>query len=59
MKYLNWFLLDRRSKSVTASSCRVTAFQAPRTLKRCRPEAARMNILVRLQRQHRKVPKTK
>jgi len=44
---------------VTASSCRVMAFQAPRTLNRCRPEAARTNILARLQRQQRKVPKTK
>lgn len=44
---------------VTAISWRETAFQAPRTLKRCRPDAARTKIREMLQRQQRKVPKTK
>ena len=44
---------------VTAISCLVTAFQAPRTLKRWRPEAARTNSLAMVHRQQRKVPKTK
>jgi len=38
---------------VTATSWRVTAFQAPRTLKRWRPEAARTKILAMHQRQAR------
>jgi len=44
---------------VIATSSRVTAFHAPSTLKRCRPDAARTNTRVIDHRQHRNVPNTK
>jgi hypothetical protein len=44
---------------VTAISWCVTAFHAPNTLNRCRPEAARIKIRVNDHRQHKKVPNTK
>ena len=44
---------------VTAINSRATAFQAPNTLNRCRPDAALTNSRVNDHRQHRKVPNTK
>ena len=44
---------------VIVTSSRVTAFQAPRTLNRCRPDAALTKIRVSDHRQHRNVPNTK
>ena len=45
--------------AVTANNWRVTAFQAPSTLNRCRSEAARTKIRVNDHRQHRNVLNTK
>ena len=41
---------------VTDTSSRVMAFQAPKTLNRWRPEAARTKIRVNDHRQHKNVP---
>ena len=41
---------------VTDTSSRVTAFHAPSTLNRCRPEAARTNSRWKDHKRHRNVP---